>query len=175
MADDPLREYRLVLAKIDAKVAEISGHQADQLACARGCHACCAPGLTVTAVEAAAIAAHIQCQSDQLLIVQALAAEDPWNGMRCSFLGRDGACSIYAVRPVVCRTQGLPIAIDGGQLTACTLNFGDGLQDLPPGDRIDQKTLSTLLYVVNERFCVNERFGGGERRALTPDGILGDG
>ena len=165
MADERLREYQLLLTKIDAKVAEIAGHQAQNLACARGCHACCAPGLTVTAVEAAAIAAHLETLSDQGLAVQELAAQAPWHGTRCSFLGGDGACSIYAVRPVVCRTQGLPIVVDGGQVTVCTLNFQGGLTTLPAGDRIDQQTISTLLFVVNQRF------GGGERRALTPDGV----
>ena len=58
---------------------------------------------------------------------------------------------------------------ENGQLTACTLNFRAGLDQLPPGDRLDQKTVSTLLYVVNQRF------GGGERRALTPEAVGADG
>ncbi len=70
-----------------------------------------------------------------------------------------------AVRPLVCRLQGLPIVAEGGQLTACSLNFREGLTALPAGDRIDQKTLSTLSFVVDQRF------GGGERVALTVDGV----
>ena len=156
---DRLAEYALLRAKVDAKVAEIAGHQADQLACARGCHACCAPGLTVAAVEAAAIAAFLEARPE------ATPRDRPWGDARCAFLDTDGACEIYPVRPLVCRTQGLPIALDDGQLTVCTLNFRAGLDQLPPGDRLDQKTVSTLLFVVNQRF------GGGERRALTPEAI----
>ncbi len=164
-----LAEYRLLLAKVDAKVAEIAAHQAAQLACAAGCHACCAPDLTVAAVEAAAIAEFLAAHADKLSQVEALAVARPWGATRCAFLNRDGGCAIYAVRPLVCRTQGLPIALENGELTACSLNFRDGLTALPVGDRIDQKTLSTLLFVVNQRF------GGGERRELTVAGVTGRG
>ena len=68
-----LAEYRLLLAKVDAKVAEITAHQAAQLACAAGCHACCAPKLTVAAVEAAAIAEFLAADADKLAQVAALA------------------------------------------------------------------------------------------------------
>ncbi len=154
-----LHEYELLRAKVDAKVAEITARQAAQLACDRGCHACCAPGLTVAAVEAAAIAAWRATHPE------AVVAGARWGATRCAFLAADGACAIYPVRPLVCRTQGLPIALNDGQLTACTLNFRDGLTALPAGDRLDQKTLSTLLFVVDQRF------GGGARRPLTPDGL----
>ncbi len=162
---DRLHEYRTLIAKVDAKVADVTAHQAENLACDRGCHACCAPGLTVASVEAAAIAQFLGEHPDVAATAEALAKARPWQDTRCSFLNADGACSIYAVRPLVCRTQGLPIVVEGGQLTACSLNFRDGLNALPAGDRIDQKTLSTLLFVVDQRF------GGGMRVALTVDGV----
>ena len=165
--NDRLQEYRLVIAKVDAKVAEVSAHQAAQLACNRGCHACCAPELTVAGVESAAIATFLRENPDVLATVQQLGTDTPWSGTRCTFLDATGACAIYPVRPLVCRTQGLPIALESGELTACKLNFLAGLTDLPPADRVDQRTLSTLLFVVDQRF------GGGERVALTVEGVMG--
>ncbi len=154
-----------MLAKVDAKVAEVTAHQSTHLACAQGCHACCAPDLTVAAVEAAAIAAYLTAQPEQRVQVRELARTLPWGETRCALLDASGACAIYPARPLVCRTQGLPIVLESGLLTACALNFRNGLEDLPPADRIDQQTLSTLL------FMVNQRFGGGERRPLTADGV----
>lgn len=162
---DRLDEYRLLIAKVDAKIAEVTAHQAAQLACAKGCHTCCAPGLSVAAVEAAAIADYLDAHTEQHARAHDLARDQPWGAARCQFLDRGGACVIYPVRPLVCRTQGLPIVLEDGALTACALNFGKGFNVLPATDRIDQRTLSTLLFVVNERF------GGGERRPLTVDGV----
>lgn len=166
--DNPkLQEYAQLLAKVAAKVAEIAQRQADALQCRAGCHACCAPELTVTAVEAAAIAEFLQQNPPLLVDLLQLAQDDPWQGKRCAFLRADGQCGIYAVRPLVCRTQGLPIVLENGALTACELNFLNGLETLPLPDRVDQRTLSTLLFVVNQRF------GGHARRALTVEGVLG--
>ena len=80
---DRLAEYRMLLAKVDAKVEDIVAHQAAQMACAEGCHACCAPGLSVTAVEAAAIAAYLAEHADARAATEALAKDLPWGESRC--------------------------------------------------------------------------------------------
>jgi uncharacterized protein len=74
-------------------------HEA-RLHCQEGCSSCCVDELTVFAVEAA----HIRRHHAELLA----------NGMphaegACAFLDAKGSCRIYAERPQVCRTQGLPI------------------------------------------------------------------
>ena len=73
---------------------------ADRLACRRGCSACCADDLTIFDVEAEAIRRHH---------ADLLANGTPHPVGACAFLDSDGACRVYAHRPYVCRTQGLPL------------------------------------------------------------------
>lgn len=160
-----LQEFAALVAKVDAKVAEIAERQSGNLACRVGCHSCCAPGLTITAVEAAAIRAHLQAEPAALAAVRELARTLPWRQTRCTLLDAAGGCSIYPARPLVCRTQGLPIQWAPGELSCCELNFVGGLHEVPAADRVDQRTLSTLLFVVDKRA------GGGARRELSLAGL----
>ena len=84
----------------DALIAPLVAMHGDRLQCKRGCHACCVDGLTVFALEAANIAEH----HAELLET----AERHPEGA-CAFLDPAGACRIYAQRPYVCRSQGLPL------------------------------------------------------------------
>ncbi|MFI5302537.1 MAG: YkgJ family cysteine cluster protein, partial [Polyangiales bacterium] len=73
---------------------------AARLQCKRGCSGCCVDDLTVFAEEAAPIRAHHA----------ALLTEGAPHAIgACAFLDGRGACRIYADRPYVCRTQGLPM------------------------------------------------------------------
>jgi uncharacterized protein len=73
---------------------------AARLQCRRGCSSCCVDDLTVFESEAA----HIRLHHAALL-----ASGTPHVVGACAFLDRDGSCRIYAARPYVCRTQGLPL------------------------------------------------------------------
>ncbi len=87
-------------ALTDQLTAPVRAAAADRLQCARGCAGCCTDGLTVFAVEAD----HIRAQAPELL-----ATGQPHPPGACAFLDDEGACRIYAARPYVCRTQGLPL------------------------------------------------------------------
>jgi hypothetical protein len=73
---------------------------AARLECRKGCSSCCVDGLTVFEVEAELIRARH---------AELLAANAPHAEGACAFLDAHGACRIYAERPYVCRTQGLPL------------------------------------------------------------------
>jgi hypothetical protein len=97
-----LAELRALHAEVDARAAGLAARHADRLRCGRGCSACCIDGLSVFEVEAARIArAHADL----------LAAGAPHAPGACAFLDADGGCRIYADRPYVCRTQGLPLRV----------------------------------------------------------------
>jgi hypothetical protein len=107
------------------------GHGA-RLRCRSGCADCCADGLTVFEIEAAVIARRH---------ADLLASGDAHPEGGCAFLGPDRECRIYASRPYVCRTQGLPLRWlendDDGPVEArdiCPLNAdgGPALEDLDP-------------------------------------------
>lgn len=155
-------EYRAVLAKVDAKFAEIQARHPQQFACRRGCHSCCLPGLTVAEVERAHIAQWLAEHPEKMQELGELAAANPHEGQRCALLDAQGACAIFAVRPLMCRVHGAPTRVTlqaeaAVQLDVCRLNFAapgaPALMDLPPGDFVDQQLVATLLYVVGQRFA----------------------
>jgi len=150
---EELSEYRAARAKIDATVARVVARRRDDLACTKGCAACCADGLTVLSVEAHGIALH--------LAREGLTARPALRTGACAFLDDGGACTIYDARPFVCRTHGLPLraatrraltvvdeARDG--VTHCELNF----VAIAPRDEdvIDAVTVQALLTTVDARF-----------------------
>jgi uncharacterized protein len=118
-------------AEVDREARRLHVLHAARLQCRRGCSACCADDLTVFEVEAAPIRrAHAE-----LLATGVAHAEGA-----CAFLDEEGACRIYAERPYVCRTQGLPLRWveerDDGEVELrdiCTLNeAGEPIDELSP-------------------------------------------
>jgi len=96
-ADGDLRRLH---DEVDAAAAALAARHAGRIRCARGCASCCLDGLTVFAVEADRIRrAHPALLRDGV----------PHPPGACAFLDGAGACRIYADRPYVCRTQGLPL------------------------------------------------------------------
>ncbi len=87
-------------AEIQVEATRLHVLHAARLACRRGCSACCIDGLTVFEVEAETIRLHH---------ASLLATGLPHPEGGCAFLDEAGGCRIYAHRPQVCRTQGLPL------------------------------------------------------------------
>lgn len=100
-----LESIRSFHQDVDRAVAGVTARLPFRLACGRGCSDCCQDGLTVFPVEAERIRAEA---------ADLLAAAEPAPAGRCAFLDEEGACRIYACRPYVCRTQGLPLAWEAG-------------------------------------------------------------
>ena len=66
----------------------------------------------------------------------------------------NGRCLLYAARPLICRTHGLPILIrEEGQnrVDFCPLNF-TGYDSLPGTALIDLERLNQVLVAVNREF-----------------------
>ena len=100
--DARLAALRALHAEVDREATRIAAAQADRIRCARGCSGCCQDDLTVTSVEAARIR-----ESHPRLLREG----EPHAVGACAFLDEEGACRIYAERPLVCRTQGLPLRV----------------------------------------------------------------
>jgi len=86
--------------EVDRGVRRLTEIHARRLRCRRGCSACCLDGLNVTRIEAERIR-----RSHGDLLRRA----SPHAIGACAFLDREGACRIYADRPTICRSQGLPL------------------------------------------------------------------
>ncbi len=122
-------------ASVGSLAASIEARLGPRLACARGCAGCCVDDLGVFEIEAAVIVRHHRAL---------LEAENAGPPGACALLDAEGACRVYAHRPYVCRTQGLPLRwIEAGDDGApvevrdeCPLNgvAGPPIEDLDPGD-----------------------------------------
>ncbi len=149
--------YRALLAKVDAKNAEISGRVGARMLCGRGCHGCCAPGLGVSAVERAHLAAHVAATPGLQADLEALEAADPHAGSRCSFLRANGDCAVYEARPIICRSHGLPLEVrepkKAPRRDVCPLNFaGEDLKSLADEDVLNLQLLDTLLALIDGKY-----------------------
>ncbi|TMQ18329.1 MAG: hypothetical protein E6J91_08330 [Deltaproteobacteria bacterium] len=115
--------------------------------CDTGCSDCCHVRLTITAVEAAAIRAHVTTWPAERR--RHLGGGQPQTEF-CAALDAAGRCKIYEARPLVCRSHGVPIRMRRGSLPvvqACHRNF---LHTTPDPDCVlDQATLSAMLLAVD--------------------------
>lgn len=115
-------------AAIDSRAAALAALHEGKLECRRGCFGCCIDGITVFEVEAERI------RTAAAALPTTDAAHPPG---RCAFLGAAGECRIYAARPYVCRTQGLPLRWIDEEAEAeyrdvCELNDAVGVTELAP-------------------------------------------
>jgi hypothetical protein len=174
--DEALSELVAFYAEIDRRVAALTERHGSRLHCRLGCADCCVDGITVFEVEAA----HIWRE-----MAPALARERPHPPGACAFLDATGGCRIYAVRPYVCRTQGLPLRwLEAGELgqtverrDICPLN-----EEGPPLLSLPQEACWTLGPSEGRLRRIQERLAGGRLgrvflrdvflagRARSPDG-----
>lgn len=143
-----LENYLQLRAKVDDLCKGIAIQLGDALVCSRGCDSCCQL-ITVFPVEAAAIAAAVEqlteAERDVLKVRIRQAAPEG-----CPLLFK-GECLVYAVRPIICRTHGLPVLVkeeQGGRVDVCPLNC-QGMKSIPGSAVIELERLNTLLAAVN--------------------------
>jgi len=158
--------------------------------CRAGCAACCQVELTVSEVEAAAIfsylrelPAHVRAALAKARTpLSAAAAQQAHVSPRCAMLKDDDTCAIYPVRPLVCRSQGLPLlyarelvpesaqlglSADGRALTCCPLNFSHPARPPARDEILDADRVDVLLSLVNRRFAAATSTSAESRYPLT--------
>ena len=180
-----LARYRELVAKVDGFFARVAGRHGPAMQCRAGCAECCLPGLSVTGVEADAIREGLGAMPEvERARIRARALQKQQeDGAACSALDDEGRCSIYAVRPLVCRSHGLPIRLPGPRglpvIDACPKNFTErGPGALEADCVLDQTTLSTLLLAVDRAHAAEVGREAGERvdlaELLVEDGCARD-
>ena len=97
--DETMEKLRNLHHRVDDRVAAITASLPGELVCRLGCSDCCVDDITVFAVEATRIRKEFGAVLEQ----------KPAPRGRCAFLNDAGGCRIYAARPYVCRTQGVPL------------------------------------------------------------------
>jgi len=164
-----MSRYRELTAKIDAFFARVESRHGDDMRCQSGCSHCCHTRLSITAVEAQAIADELATwPADRQA---ALRANVEASTDRCAALDGDGRCMMYSVRPVVCRSHGAPIRLRENSLPvvqACRENFTARGPAAADADCIlDQTTLSAMVLAV-------DRDAGGDGSRIDLDLVLLD-
>jgi Fe-S-cluster containining protein len=160
--DAPLAALVALHDEIDREAAALAVVHGARLQCRRGCHACCVDDLTVTRIEAERIRR----------VHPALLAEGrPHPAGACAFLDDEGACRIYAERPSVCRSQGLPLRMffedEAGEIEErrdiCPLNLEGG----PPLAALPEEQL-WLVGIHELRLAAIDEAAGGSDETRIP-------
>jgi Fe-S-cluster containining protein len=114
-------EYLALVMKVENFVAQVGARRASDLACKKGCDACCHAWLSVSDVEAEQVLAGLAAlDPEQRARVRARGEQEreredaQSEPARCALLEDDGSCAIYAFRPLVCRTQGHALRYPSG-------------------------------------------------------------
>jgi hypothetical protein len=146
--------YLELLARLDAFTARVVERYPGMLQCKRGCDDCCQRDLSLFPIEADRLIEQArslpQEQIDRVLdrARAALADDEAW----CPFLDstvRGGACLVYRVRPVICRSHGLPLLIpEQNSLSLCPHNF-KGVHDIAGACVLDLAPVNQILAATN--------------------------
>lgn len=152
---ESLTQYRLLLEKVDCFSAAIAARFGGEVACRRGCDACCTH-IGVMAVEAIALALAVAALPEAEREAIRERARTMADGDACPLL-LDGVCLLYDARPVICRSHGLPLLLEeegGRRIDHCPLNFR-GLESLPGDAVLNLETLNSALAGIN-LLCLRE-------------------
>ncbi len=122
---------------------KFSSKYADQMSCKKSCADCCYTDIGVFEVEAELISnwfkALDQKDKDSLKSLWETSPEKK----ACSFLYQN-ICTIYPVRPLICRTQGVAIYLPlEEKIDFCPLNFKEKKPEF--SDTLNLERLNTLL------------------------------
>lgn len=148
---ETLENYQALVGKVDNLCATVQREFAEQISCRAGCSGCCRE-ITLFPVEAAALLAALAALSSDTLAKIALPATTDGGGS-CPLLA-DGLCLVYAHRPIICRTHGLPLLLaEAGKsrVDFCPENFR-GAASLPGRAIINLDLLNQALVAINALF-----------------------
>jgi Fe-S-cluster containining protein len=100
----------------------------------------------------------------------------------CPALDAQGHCRVYASRPLICRSYGVPLRhrrevtlVNPPIIDVCDKNFiGTPLKMLPSTDVLDQTSLDATLSGIDAEYCDRNGLPAGERIPIaqilaTPD------
>jgi uncharacterized protein len=148
-------ELKVLYQKVEDFFGEVKKRYPEGLSCKSGCSTCCHVDLSVFSVEANNIESWFQSLSQEDKVNMRAEWEKPYSQTRgfngelltsCAFL-KDHRCTIYEARPLICRTQGLPLMFENDEgeeeVDACPLNFEDS--ELEEKDILSLPRLNTAL------------------------------
>ena len=143
---EAIKKYLSLSDELDKHCGDLHKLHAAHLNCREGCDQCCMD-FGIFPVE--------------YFSIKEQAGEDlkkgqlPASETACPFLV-DHRCVIYAARPMICRTQGLPLLFmgeEGWELSACELNFTTfDFEKFTEKNTLPQDKYNSRLYLINKEF-----------------------
>lgn len=149
MKTEPFFEqYAALIKKVDTQIETLQKAQTQHIVCKKGCAACCM-NFGILPVEYYAISNAISANNNEL---KSLSKDED-----CKFL-QQNICSIYAHRPIICRTQGLANVYFNSEtevweLSLCEQNF-TALND----DFFTEENCLNMDEINQELAEINNRF-----------------
>ncbi len=140
------QKYLQLVAEIDKEIKRISSsYDAGFLQCRPGCYECCI-NFSVFPLEAALLHQQLEVESTSVKSKEEF----------CSLL-KDERCSIYDVRPIICRTQGIPLGyvdVESGmvEVSACNLNFVEDYR-FKDDEILYMDQFNSRLSELNHQYC----------------------
>ena len=138
--------YYELIEYVDEKIKKLEKIHSDNLVCKKKCSSCC---LDTSVLP-------IEFFSILNLLKQKDITTEQGNG-NCIFL-KKGLCTIYEMRPMICRTHGLPLAYGEDEnplsknISFCELNFTKEMPDFGTDNVLDMDELNIELVRLNENF-----------------------
>jgi hypothetical protein len=144
-----IAHYRALVRRVDEFSSGVLREHGDSMACSPGCDSCCILE-TVNALEAWMLL-HYAASLGPVLMDELMrrAAEPAEEGRPCVLL-QNGLCAVYEARPLICRTHGLPVYVDGS-VDFCPKNFS-GLGRIESPFILGIENLNTMLGAINLQF-----------------------
>ena len=141
------KQYFIIRDELDHHCAELYKLHGPHLNCKAGCDSCCMD-FSILPVEFYAIKNQA---GDNLKD-----GKRPGVDSECAFLVNH-RCVIYDARPIICRTQGLPMLYMGEEeweLSACELNFTH-FDEFTEENTFPQDKYNSRLFLLNQKFIEN--------------------
>ncbi len=123
------KELRLLFGQIDNAVKTVSIKYQKEIRCKKGCSDCCNAAFDISLAEARLLRKNFLIlgrKTRKQIIKKARTAQNLWDEtvarepqnihklrIPCPLLNNDEECLLYEVRPVNCRTYGIPTEING--------------------------------------------------------------
>jgi uncharacterized protein len=152
-----LQNYRNLVARVDELCRRIAAEYGEYLACGEGCDGCCRH-VSLFRVEAVALAEALGClPAERAAHIRELARAASTSDA-CPLL-ENGRCLLYAARPIICRTHGMPLLIEqegGKRIDSCPKNFR-GVATIPAVAVINLDLLNATLAAINAVFSPSRR------------------
>ena len=132
-----------LLSQVDSAVLQIALKYPDEFRCRKGCSDCCHAAFDISLAEAVLIRRHflqLGRKTRRKALKTAQKALRAWNEalragqdisklrITCPLLNMDEECLLYEVRPVNCRTYGVPTEIDGKGHVCTFSGFKPGIR-----------------------------------------------